>query len=409
MTDQRTAQPPWVRPPWRDVPRGVWILGLVSLFMDISSELIHALLPLLLVDRLGVGVAVVGAIEGIAEATSAVTRLFSGALSDRIGRRKLLAALGYGLGAASKPLFPLAGSAATILGARFIDRVGKGIRGAPRDALVADLTPAPLRGAAYGLRQSLDSIGAFAGPLLAILLMAAYGGQLRSVLWWASLPAWIAVALVVFAVHEPRHRPEIARERPRSAIRRRDLAALGRGYWIVVGIGAVFTLARFSEAFLILDGQAAGLRPTLVPLVMVCMNAAYALASAPAGMLSDRIGRRSLLAAGMLVLVAADLVLARAAGLGGLFAGAALWGLHMALTQGLLAAFIADRAPPERRGTAFGMFHLVTGGSLLLASSAAGLVWQVAGPGATFLLGAALALASFLILSFGMEPAGQTR
>ena len=371
------------------MPRAVWGLGCVSLLMDVSSELIHALLPLYLVDSLGVPVAVVGVIEGLAEATASVTRVFSGTLSDRIGKRKLLAAIGYGLGAASKPLFPLAASAWMVLAARCLDRVGKGIRGAPRDALVADVTPVAVRGAAYGLRQALDSIGAFGGPLLAVLLMAAFADRIRVVLWWAVLPGVLSVLVLLFAVSEPAGL--VARGRRGWAIHRDELALLGSRYWRVVGIGVLFTLARFSEAFLILRGQDAGLALTLVPLVMVCMNVVYAAAAVPAGRLSDRIGRRPVLLAGMLVLAASGFVLAFVPGLAGLFAGVALWGLQMALSQGLLAALVADTVPASLRGTGFGLFNLAAGIASLLASLIAGVLWQAVGPAATFAAGAAVA------------------
>ncbi len=388
--------PAEARPSWRAIPATVWALGFVSLFMDISSELIHALLPLFLVDRLGASLLAVGLIEGVAEATAAITKVFSGALSDWLGRRKLLAALGYGLGALSKPLFPLAGSAALVLAARFADRVGKGIRGAPRDALVADVTPQALRGSAYGLRQSLDSVGAFVGPLLAVLLMAVYADHIRVALWWAVIPAAVSVALILVAVREP---ATVGPLRRRGwPIRRAELRAMPAGYWAVVAIGVLFSFARFSEGFLILKGQAAGLRLTLVPLVLVAMNVVYAAASTPAGTLSDRLGRRGLLAAGMLVLALADLVLAAAPGLPGLFVGAGLWGLHMALSQGLLAALVANSAPPALRGTAFGVFNLATGVVLLAASLLAGALWQSVGPAATFGAGAGLALLAALAL-----------
>lgn len=373
------------------IPSTVWALGFVSLFMDVSSELIHALLPLFLVDRLGATLVTVGLIEGVAEATAAITKVFSGALSDWLGRRKLLAALGYGLGAASKPLFPLAGSAELVLGARFIDRVGKGIRGAPRDALVADVTPQEVRGAAYGLRQSLDSIGAFVGPLLAVLLMAVYADHIRTVLWWAVIPAAISVLLIVTAVREP------GVQQPRrdgAPIRRADIAVLPRRYWLAVLIGVLFTFARFSEGFLILKGQQAGLALTLVPLVLVGMNVVYAAASMPMGALSDRLGRTGPLIAGMLILAGADIVLAVVPGLTGLFLGVALWGLHMALSQGLLAALVADTSPATLRGTAFGVFNLATGVVLLLASLLAGALWQAIGPDATFAAGAGFAVAA---------------
>jgi MFS family permease len=370
---------------WRAVPRDVWALGFVSLFMDVSSELIHSLLPLFLVDVLGTSTAVVGVIEGVAEATAAITRVFSGALSDRLGKRKLLAVIGYGLGAVSKPIFPLAGSATTVLAARFIDRVGKGVRTAPRDALVADVTAPEIRGAAYGLRQALDSIGALAGPLLAVALMAIYADDFRAVLWWAVVPAAVAVGLLVFGVREPAGVKPSGKWSGR--ILRDNMALLGPPFWQVVGIGFVFALARFSEAFLVLKGQAAGLPVALVPLVMVWMNVVYAAVSTPAGALSDRIGRRRVLISGLLALIAADAALAVSTGLLGLFVGVGLWGLHMGLSQGLLSAFVADTAPVELRGTAFGIFNLLTGISVLLASALAGVLWDKFGPTATFEVG----------------------
>jgi len=390
----RAAQP---RAAWRRVPRGVVVLGVVSLCMDVSSELIHALLPVLLVTTLGVGVAAVGLIEGVAEATAAVTKVFSGVLSDRSGTRKRLAVVGYALGALSKPVFPLAGSAGAVLAARFVDRVGKGIRGAPRDALVADLTPPEARGTAYGLRQALDSVGSFAGPLLAVVLMLAYHDRIRAVLWWAVVPAALSVALVVFGVHEPPDRiPRTARGWP---VRHRDLAAFGRAYWAVVAVGVVFTLARFSEAFLVLKGQAVGLPLARVPLVLVAMNVAYAAAATPAGTLSDRVGRRTVLAAGMLVLAVADGVLAWSSAVGGVYVGAALWGVHLALSHGVLAALVADTAPDAQRGTAFGLFNLASGGALLLASVGAGALWQGFGPAATFAVGGGIAVVAATALA----------
>ncbi len=385
---------------WRSVPQSVWALGLVALCMDISSELVHSLLPLFLVSVLGATTATVGLIEGVAEATASIARVYSGALSDRIGKRKLLVGIGYALSAISKPLFPLAGSAGAVLAARFFDRVGKGIRGAPRDALVADITPPAIRGAAFGLRQALDTIGAFAGPLLAIALMALYADNFRAVFWWAVLPAAIAIALLIFGVQEPDSlKPSGQRGWP---IRRADLARMSGAFWWVVVIGVVFTLARFSEAFLVLKGQAAGVPVALVPMVMVVMNLVYSAISTPAGILSDRIGRRAVLVAAMVVLVAADLVLAFAPGLVGLFIGVGLWGAYMGLSQGLLSALVADTAPGDLRGTAFGIFNLVTGVALLLASTLAGVLWESYGPAATFLVGAGFAgMAAVLLVAGG--------
>jgi len=369
------------------LPRGVWALGLVSLFMDMSSELVHSLLPVFLVTTLGASALTVGLIEGVAEATASITKVFSGALSDRLGRRKGLTLLGYGLAALTKPFFPLADSAATVFGARFVDRIGKGIRGAPRDALIGDLTPADLRGAGYGLRQSLDTAGAVAGPLIAIALMALLANDIRAVFWFALIPAVMAIAILVFAVREPK---ASSSGEAGTRIRLAELRGLGRFYWGVVGAGAVLTLARFSEAFLVLRAESVGLATTYIPLVLVVMSATYTLSAYPAGALSDQLGRRRLLAAGFAVLIAADLVLATAARPSIVLVGVALWGLHMGLTQGLLAALVADASPTRLRGTAFGLFNLVSGVLLLGASVLAGALWEDIGPSATFYAGAVI-------------------
>lgn len=367
----------------------MWALGLVSLFMDLSSEIIHALLPLFLTTTLGVSVAVVGLIDGISEATASISKVFSGYVSDRIGRRKPLILLGYGLGALSKPLFALAGSAPVVLGARFADRIGKGLRGAPRDALVTDVTPDAIRGRAFGLRQSLDTIGAFAGPLLAMALMAAFANDMRSVFWIAVIPAILAVLCVIFGVKEGRHAAPANAARPPVAFA--DLKKLDRPFWIVVAIGVVFTLARFSEAFLILKASAEGLPLAFAPAVLVVMNIVYALGAYPAGIASDKYPAQMLMGWGLVFLILADLALALWPGLIGSFAGIAFWGLHMASTQGLLAKLVADRAPPDLRGSAFGMFNLAAGVAMLAASALAGLLWDSVGASATFLTGAGFA------------------
>jgi len=378
------------------VPGSVIALGLVALFMDLSSELVHSLLPLFLVTGLGASMSMVGVIEGVAEAAASAAKVFSGVISDRVGKRKLLAGIGYGLSAVSKLVFPLAGSVAVVLAGRFADRVGKGVRGAPRDALIADITPPEVRGAAFGLRQALDTVGAFAGPLLAMALMALYADDFRAVFWWAILPAATAVAWLIFGVQEPEG--TTAKGWGGWPIQRADLARLSSAYWWVVAIGTVFTLARFSEAFLVLKGREAGLTLALVPLVMVAMNLVYALIAAPAGMLSDRIGRRRVLIAGLLVLIAADVVLSFTAGLSGLFVGISLWGAYMGLSQGLLSALVADTAPVELRGTAFGIFNLLTGGAHLMASAMAGILWDRFGSTATFAAGAIFAAVAALAL-----------
>jgi len=373
-------------------------LGLVSLFMDTSSEAIHSLLPIFLVSALGASTVSVGLIEGVAEATGLVTRTFSGALSDWLGRRKLLALAGYGLATLSKPLFAVAASAEAVFVARFIDRIGKGIRGAPRDALVADLAPAPVRGTAFGLRQSLDTVGAVLGPGLAMLLMWLSGDDFRLVFWLAVIPAAAAVMVLATAVHEP------ARSRERTArlpLHRRDLARLPSAYWLVVTVAGVFTLARFSEAFMLLKAEDIGLREALIPMMLAVMSVVYSATAYPVGRLSDRIGRSGLLASGLLALITADLVLAAAGSAWTVALGSALWGLHMGLTQGLLVTLVADTAGARLRGTAYGMFSLVSGVAMLVASVLAGEIWQAFGPAATFLTGAgitALALAGFASL-----------
>lgn len=368
------------------LPAGIWALGFVSMSMDISSEMIHVLLPVYLVTVLGASTLTVGLIEGVAEATANITKIFSGALSDWLGKRKLLTAIGYGMAALTKPIFPLATTVGWIVAARFIDRIGKGIRGAPRDALIADIAPARQRGASFGLRQALDTVGAFLGPLAAIALMALSFGNFRLVFWVAVAPAFIAVALIIFFVQEPVRQEADTRTRPRLL----DAKRLPRRFWVVVGVATVLTLARFSDAFLILRSQNAGLPIVLVPTVMVVMNAVYALAAYPAGALSDRLGRGGLLVVGIACLIAADLILALGASITLVMVGVGFWGLHMALTQGLFASLVADTAPADLRGTAFGVFNFAGGITMLIASVLAGGLWDAYGPSTTFLAGAGL-------------------
>ena len=381
------------------LPRVVWLLGLVSLCMDLSSEMIHSLLPVFLVSVLGAGTITLGLIEGIAEGTASISKVVAGILSDRFARRKPLVVFGYALAALSKPLFPLATSAAWVLGARFADRIGKGIRGAPRDALLADVTPPDMRGAAYGLRQSLDTAGALLGPLAAIALMQLLTGDIRAVFWIAAVPAIFAVVVLVLGVEEPARHID---QRTRSTLPRwRDLRELGSSFWIVVAVGAVFTLARFSEAFLVLRAHDLGLALAWTPLALAVMNFTYVLSAYPAGRLSDRIGRPGLLILGLATLIVADIVLAIASNLTAALMGIALWGLHMGLTQGLLAAMVADTAPADRRGSAFGLFYFVSGVAAIAASVLAGGLWQWHGPKFTFLAGAMFSVAALtgLLLS----------
>jgi len=379
------------------LPAAIWTLGFVSLLMDISSEMIHSLLPVFLVTTLGASALVVGLIEGAAEATALIVKVFSGVLSDYWGKRKSLAVFGYALGALSKPLFAIASTAGMVFTARFIDRIGKGIRGAPRDALVADIAPREMRGAAFGLRQSLDTVGAFVGPLLAIGLMLLWANDFRAVFWVAVIPGVLAVTLLVFGVREPAPAPT---SRAINPIQRASLRRLSRAYWWVVAIGAVFTLARFSEAFLVLRAAEGGLPLALVPLVLIGMNVVYSLSAYPFGRLSDRISHAQLLALGLAVLIGADIVLAYSNQWTWVWLGVSLWGLHMGITQGLLATMVADAAPADLRGTAFGFFNLVSGVALLIASVLAGLLWDQLGAPQTFIAGAvfsAIALLAILV------------
>ena len=371
------------------LPVGIWGLGLTSMFMDISSELVHSLLPVFMSSVLGASMMTIGLIEGIAEATASITKLFSGTLSDRWGRRRPLLLVGYGLAAVTKPVFPLASTIAWVAAARFLDRVGKGIRGAPRDALVADITPVAVRGAAYGLRQALDSFGAALGPLVAIVCMVLLSGNIKAVLWVGVAPAFIAVLLLVLMVKEPVSVPRTAGSS--SPLGTAGLRRLGARFWYLAALGALFTMARFSEAFLVLRAQQAGLSLTLVPLVMVVMNVVYASAAYPAGRAADGRDPRVLLMLGLAMLVIADIVLARAGSASMVLIGAAIWGLHMALTQGLFSKLVADVAPAELRGTAFGVFNLVNGVAVLVASTVAGALWSRYGYSATFIGGALFA------------------
>ena len=370
------------------IPTSIWMLGFVSLLMDISSEMIHSLLPMYMVSTLGASAFAVGLIEGLAESTALMVKMFSGVLSDYLGKRKALALFGYTLSALTKPLFAIAPSLGVVLTARLLDRIGKGVRGAPRaprDALIADIAPLHLRGAAFGLRQSLDTVGAFLGPLLAVGLMLLWANDFRAVFWLSVIPGLMAVALLLFGVREPKNYEPVKRSNP---ISKQNLKRLSANYWWVVAIGAVFTLARFSEAFLVLRAQQGGIPMALVPLVMVAMNLIYALSAYPFGKLSDRMSHRQLLAIGLVILIAADLVLATNDHWGVLIAGVVLWGIHLGITQGLLARMVADSAPADLRGTAYGFFNLMSGIALLIASAVAGLLWDQFGPAFTFYAGA---------------------
>ena len=377
------------------IPAGVWALGFVSLLADIGSEMVHSLLPVFLVTVAGASMSMIGLIEGVAESTALIIKVFSGALSDYLGKRKPLVALGYGLGAVSKPLFALAGSAELVFGARIIDRIGKGIRGAPRDALIADMVPPEIRGAAFGLRQALDTIGAFVGPLLAVGLMLLWANDFKAVFWVAVIPAALSVAVLVFGVREPLAPMTAKRSNP---IQRKNLARLPSAYWWVVAVGAALTLARFSEAFLVLRVYEGGLALAWAPLVLVAMNVVYAVAAYPFGRLADKVSHSTLLAWGVVPLLAADAMLAWSNNWSWGWAGIGLWGLHMAMTQGLLVAMIADTAPGDLRGTAYGIFNLAGGLTMLAASVVAGVLWDAVGARATFMAGGAFGVLSLVLL-----------
>ena len=381
------------------IPAGVWVLGFVSMLMDISSEMIHSLLPIFMVATLGASALAIGLIEGLAEATALIIKIFSGVISDYLGKRKSLAVIGYAMGALTKPLFAVASTTGLVLTARLLDRTGKGIRGAPRDALMADIVPAQIRGAAFGLRQSLDTVGAFLGPLLAVGLMLLWNNNFRAVFWVAVIPGLLAVVLLLFGVGEPDSPQTNKRSNP---IKRENLKRLGVSYWWVVGIGAVFTLARFSEAFLVLRAQQGGIPVAFVPLVMVMMNIVYALSAYPFGKLSDHMSHKALLALGLIFLIAADLVLAISDHWRVVLAGVALWGVHMGMTQGLLATMVADTAPEDLRGTAYGFFNLVSGLAMLLASVLAGLLWDQLGASFTFYTGAMFCIIA--LIGLGWQP-----
>lgn len=379
----------------RAIPISVWVLGFVSMLMDISSEMIHSLLPLFMVTTLGTSALLVGFIEGLAQSTALIVKIFSGMLSDYLGKRKWLAVTGYALGAFTKPVFALASSIELVFTARLLDRVGKGIRGTPRDAMVADLTPPELRGAAFGLRQSLDSIGAFVGPLLAVGLMLLWANDFRAVFWVAVIPGILSVLLLAFGISEPDTCSTTKRTNPLVMA---NLKRLNNQYWWVVCIGSIFTLARFSEAFLVLRAQDSGVPITYIPLIIVLMNIIYALSAYPFGHLSDHISRYKLLGYGLLMLICADIALAINGHWSVLLLGVVFWGLHMGLTQGILAALVADVAPQDLRGTAFGFFNLASGIALFAASIIAGWLWDSVGASATFLMGAGFCSITLLLI-----------
>jgi len=379
------------------IPKSIWALGFVSMFMDVSTEMIHSLLPIYLVSILGVSAIAVGMIEGIAESTSLLIRIFSGTLSDYLGKRKLIATIGYGIAAATKPLFAIATSLNVIMAARFVDRLGKGIRGAPRDALIGDLSPLSIRGACFGLRQSLDNVGAIAGPLIAILLMWLFANNIKAVFWAATIPAFVSFFIILVVVKEPKKEHHYNQEEQKP-FNIKDVAKLHSSFWWVIVIAVVISFARMSEAFLVLKAQDAGFELMYIPLVLVIMNLIYASTSYPAGKLSDKIDRMHLLSLGTLILLISDLLLAYATTHIHTMLGVALWGLHMGVTQGIFAALIVDKTPAHLYGTAFGIFNFLCGLAILFGNIIAGWIWSVHGAQLTFLFSSSLVGLMFLII-----------
>lgn len=385
------------------IPATVWMLGLVSLLMDVSSEMVQSLLPLYLATGLGASALAIGLVEGLSGAIAAGTKFLSGLVADWTRRAKPLAVLGYGLAALSRPIFPLAGTVDQILLAKAADRIGKGIRAAPRDALVAAASPPAIRGASFGLRKSLDTVGGFLGPMVAVAAMILMAGNIAAVFWLAAVPAALAVLVLIFGVHEPAG----DRAAKPDAFRLGQALRLNRAVWAVIGLAGLIMLARFSEAFVLLKSLEAGFAPTWVPLAMVVMHAVYGLAAYPVGRLSDRIGTAGLLLWSLGFLVMAHLILAFAGSPGAYLLGTVFWGLHMGFSQGLLGAMIAGATPDRLRGTAFGTFNLVTGAVVLVGNTAAGWFWQGMGSDMPFLVGAVLSLLAMLWIASARSPSAR--
>ncbi len=377
------------------LPRNVWFLGFVSLLTDVNSKMVQSVLPLFLVSVLGTNLVTIGVIEGIAESTASVLKIFSGALSDYWGKRKELAVAGYGLSAVFTPLFALATTPARVLFARFADRVGKGIRVAPRNALIADVTPSSQRGAAYGLRQSLDTIGAFSGPFIATALLFYSNQNFRLVFLSAAIPGLMTITILIFGVKEA---PKTSHER-RNPLQWNALKSLGKSYWMLVTVALLFNLGNFSDAFLLLRAQQIGIATNLIPLSFVIMNITYGLSAYPIGVLSDKIGRKGLLISGFTLFSLVYFGFAFAQTPWQIWVLFALCGLYLGKTQGLLLANVADKVPEDLRGTAFGLINLVTGVALLPASLLAGILWQHMGSQATFIVSSGFAFAAIVALS----------
>lgn len=382
--------------------RNVWAAGLVSLLTDISSEMIVPVLPLFLTGVLGASAQVVGLIEGVAEFTASLVKSVSGWLSDRAGRRKPLMVLGYGVSNVVKPFLGLTGSWGQVLAIRFADRFSKGVRGAPRDALIADSTPTHLRGRAFGLHRGLDTVGAAIGPLTAALVLNLYAGNLRAVFWWTAVPGVLAVLLLVGFVRDTGRRAAGAAPTAPSPVMRGWSLSLQplvpRLRWFVV-VSTVFAIGNSADAFLVLRAQGLGLSVALVPIAYFLFNASYAVLSYPAGALSDKIGRRPVLLGGF---IAFALIYA---GFGAARHSWQVWilflfyGIYYAGTEGIQKAYMTDHVGAEQRGTAVGILNAWTGLAALPASLIAGVMWDRFGQPATFYVSAAIAVLATLLLA----------
>jgi len=373
------------------------LLGLVSLLTATSSAMVYGLLPVFLVKVLGASIGIVGVMEGLAEASNSAMRLLSGITSDWIGRRKPVVAFGYLLSAANKLVFPMAESVSIVFVARLVDRFGKGVRDAPRDALISDLTPSHIRGSGFGLRTALYTMGFVLGPLAAIGLMVASGDNFRLVFAIAVAPAFAAVGILLFAIGED---PAQSSREARFRIRLSHLSRLPAAFWWSISVASLLSLARYSPAFLVLKASDVGIDPAFVPLILVFTHTVFSAAAYPFGALADRVDHRLQLALAVAVLLAADLVLAAGGTMVTAFLGASLWGLQMGVSEGLLSASVANAAPDDLRGTAFGIYQLAFGLAAFGASGTAGALWSIGGPPLAFGVSACVAAGVVPVLAF---------
>ncbi|MFZ5862617.1 MAG: MFS transporter [Nitrospirota bacterium] len=378
------------------LPRTVVMLGVVSLLTDASSEMIYPLLPLFLATTLGAGAAFIGLIEGVAESTASLLKFASGWWSDRLGKRKALVVAGYTVSACARPLVALAGAGWHVLAIRFTDRVGKGLRSAPRDALLAASTPPGSWGNAFGFHRAMDHTGAIIGPLIAMALLAWGLTDLRVLFALAAIPGLLAVAVLVFAVRDD---TTVARSVPAAQPIRLSLAPFSPRFKTVLAVITLFTLGNSSDAFLLLKAHAVGINAAWIPLLWILLHITKAASSTPAGALSDRIGRPRLILAGWMTYAAVYAGFGVADSAWQVWVLFAVYGLFFGLTEGVEKAYVADLAPAEHRGTAYGLYHAAVGMAALPASLLMGLVWEHVSPVAAFGLGAGLALlASALFL-----------